>query len=45
MLKWPDISFAYLLPEAFQMDAYSRMLISFDDLRTEVACIHKITSI
>lgn len=30
-------AFAYLLPEAFQMDAYSRMLISFDDLRTEVA--------
>lgn len=30
-------AFAYLLPEAFQMDAYSRILISFDDLRTEVA--------
>lgn len=30
-------AFAYLLSEAFQMDAYSRMLISFDDLRTEVA--------
>ena len=30
-------AFAYLLPEAFQMDAYSRILISFDDLRTEAA--------